>query len=113
MAEKKTTTKKDPAEKKPATKRAPRKSTKKADIIEEVQEEAAPAEEAPKYETVTVKIGVVIPDEGLKIRSGPGIKFDKIGKLKKNDKVEILEEKNDFVRIGHGQWCMKAHLGGI
>lgn len=113
MAEKKTTTKKDPAEKKPATKRAPRKSTKKAEVIEEIQEEAAPAEEAPKYETVTVKIGVVIPDEGLKIRSGPGIKFDKIGKLKKNDKVEILEEKNDFVRIGHDQWCMKAHIGGI
>ena len=114
MAEKKTTTKKDPAEKKPATKRAPRKLTKKAEIIEEIQEEAAPAEEAPKYETVTVKIGVVIPDEGLKIRSAPEIKFDnKIGKLKKNDKVEILEEKNDFVRIGHDQWCMKAHIGGI
>lgn len=114
MAEKKTTTKKDPAEKKTAaTKRAPRKSTKKAEIIEEIQEESATAEEAPKYETVTVKIGVVIPDEGLKIRSGPGTKFDKIGKLKKNDKVEILEEKNDFVRIGYGQWCMKCHIGGI
>ena len=121
MAEKKTTTKKTAAEKKPTEKKTTRRSSKKTEAIPETVEQlkvVAIAEteaefESKKVETKTIVIGEVIPDEGLKIRSGPGLNFDKIGKLKKGDEVEILEEKKDFVRIGHDQWCMKIHIGGI
>lgn len=111
MAKKETAPKKETTEKKP---RAPRKSSKKTEIIAAVEEEILekPAETKISF-TKIIKIGEVIPDEGLKIRSGPGLNFDKVGKLKKNDEVEVLEEKDDFVRIGHDQWVMKSYLGGI
>lgn len=111
MAKKETAPKKETTEKKP---RAPRKSSKKTEVIAAVKEEILEEPAATKILPIkSIKIGEVIPDEGLKIRSGPGINFDKVGKLKKNDEVEVLEEKNGFVRIGHDQWCMACHIGGI
>jgi hypothetical protein len=80
--------------------------------LAEVIPEEAPVKKTSK-KTVSVKLGTVIPEEGLKIRRGPGVKCEKIGKLAKDETVEILEENGDFVRIGHNQWVMKSFLGGI
>lgn len=113
MAEtKKTTTKKT------TTKRAPRKSTKKTEsvieAVEQIQDEASAEEIKPaEVKTVSIKIGTVLPEEGLKIRSGPGTNYSKIGRLQHGEDVEVLEEKDGFVRIGKGQWCMACHVGGI
>ncbi len=115
-----------------AESKTPKKTTKRTykkkkvepvDIVDQIDEVAAePAaevipEEAPvkktSKKTVSVKLGTVIPEEGLKIRRGPGVKCEKIGKLAKDETVEILEESGDFVRIGHDQWVMKSFLGGI
>ena len=118
---KKETTKKETTEKKP---RVPRKSTKKTEpvleeeIIREIPE--APADEntseaAPLLPIRTYKVATVLPQEGLKIRKGPGVDFDKYAgmKIPAGTEVVILEEKDGFVRIGHDQWVMKSYLGGI
>lgn len=114
-----------------AESKTPKKTTKRTykkkkvepvDIVDQIDEVAAePAEVIPEEapvkktskKTVSVKLGTVIPEEGLKIRRGPGVKCEKIGKLAKDETVEILEENGDFVRIGHDQWVMKSFLGGL
>lgn len=110
---KKETTKKETSEKKT---RAPRKSTKKAEVIPAVEEEILekPAETKISF-TKIVKIATVLPQEGLKIRKGPGVDFDKYAgvKIPAGTEVDVLEEKDGFVRIGYDQWVMKNYLGGI
>lgn len=119
-----------------AESKTPKKTTKRTykkkkvepvDIVDQIDEVAAEPEAQPAVEvipeeapvkktskkTVSVKLGTVIPEEGLKIRRGPGVKCEKIGKLAKDETVEILEENGDFVRIGHDQWVMKSFLGGL
>lgn len=116
MAKKETAPKKETTEKKP---RAPRKSTKKTEPTAAEQEILeAPADEntseaAPAFIETVCKVATVLPQEGLKIRKGPGLNFDKAGKLAAGDEVVILEEAGDFVRIGYEQWVMKSYLGGI
>ena len=85
----------------------------KVETIEEPVEvpEAAPEKKSKAAKKPTIKLAKVIPDEGLKVRTGPGLNFPKLpGRLKKNDQVEILEEKGEFVRIGWNQWCMSYYL---
>lgn len=116
MAKKETAPKKETAEKKP---RAPRKSTKKTEptaaekeILEASADENT-SEVAPAFIETVCKVATVLPQEGLKIRKGPGLNFGKAGKLAAGDEVVILEEKDGFVRIGYDQWVMKSYLGGI
>lgn len=120
MAKKETAPKKETTEKKP---RAPRKSTKKTEpvleeeIIREIPE--APADENTSEAALlpirTYKVATVLPQEGLKIRKGPGVDFDKYAgvKIPAGTEVVVLEEKNGFIRIGYDQWVMKSFLGGI
>ena len=110
-------------EKKTTRKTAPKKTTsKKTSKKSEVVEVKEPVEPIVSEENVTseekgifVKIAVVLPEEGLKIRKGPGVTFDKYAgvKIPAGTEVEVLEEKDDFVRIGYDQWVMKSYLGGI
>lgn len=110
-----------PEEKKTTRKTAPKKTTsKKTSKKSEVVEVKEPVEPIVSSEVVTseekgiyVKIATVLPAEGLKIRKGPGLYYDKVGKLAAGDEVVILEEVGDFVRIGYEQWVMKSYLGGI
>lgn len=110
-------------EKKTTRKSAPKKTTsKKTSKKSEVVEVKEPVEPIVSEEVVTseekgifVKIAVVLPEEGLKIRKGPGVTFDKYAgvKIPAGTEVEVLEEKDGFVRIGYDQWVMKSYLGGI
>lgn len=108
-------------EKKTTRKTAPKKTTsKKTSKKSEVVEVKEPVEPIVSEEVVTseekgifVKIAVVLPEEGLKIRTGPGVNYPKCGKLDAGTEVEVLEEKYDFIRIGQDQWVMKSYLGGI
>lgn len=118
MAKKETAPKKETTEKKP---RAPRKSTKKTeptaaeqDILEAPADENA-SEVAPLFPINAYMVAAVLPQEGLKIRKGPGVDFDKYAgvKIPAGTEVVILEEKDGFVRIGYDQWVMKSYLGGI
>ncbi len=108
-------------EKKTTRKTAPKKTTsKKTSKKSEVVEVKEPVEPIVSEEIVTseekgiyVKIATVLPEEGLNVRTGPDVKSPKYGKLKAGTEVEVLEEKDDFVRIGQDQWVMKSYLGGI
>lgn len=114
-------------EKKTTRKTAPKKTTsKKTSKKSEVVEVKEPVEPIVSEEIVTsaenvtseekgiyVKIATVLPEEGLNVRTGPDVKAPKYGKLKAGTEVEVLEEKDDFVRIGQDQWVMKSYLGGI
>lgn len=99
MAEEKKT-----APKKSTAKRTSKKSEKTA-VIAEIKPEIV----------VSLKTATVLPAEGLKIRKGPGVDFEKYAgvKIPAGTEVEVLEEKDDFVRIGYEQWVMKSYLGGI
>lgn len=118
-----------PEEKKTTRKTAPKKTTskktsKKSEVVEVkepvepiVSEEIVTSEENVSSEEkgIFVKIAVVLPEEGLKIRKGPGITFDKYAgvKIPAGTEVAVLEEKDGFARIGYDQWVMKSYLGGI
>lgn len=110
-----------PEEKKTTRKTAPKKTTsKKTSKKSEVVEVKEPVETIVSEEIVTseekgiyVKIATVLPEEGLNVRTGPDVKAPKYGKLKAGTEVGVLEERNDFVRIGQDQWVMKSYLGGI
>ena len=109
-------------------KKTPKKSTRRTskkkeenliDVVEKVETidepvevpEAEPEKKSKAAKKPTIKLAKVIPDEGLKVRTGPGLNFPKLpGRLKKNAEVEILEEKGEFVRIGWNQWCMAYYL---
>ena len=109
-------------------KKTPKKSTRRTskkkeedliDVVDKVETidepvevpEAAPEKKSKAAKKPTIKLAKVIPDEGLKVRTGPGLNFPKLpNRLKKNEQVEILEEKGDFVRIGWRQWCMASFL---
>ncbi len=103
MAEEKKTTRKT-APKKTTTRRTSKKSEKTA-LIAEIKPEIV----------VSLKTATVLPAEGLKIRKGPGVDFDKYAgvKIPAGTEVDVLEEKDGFVRIGYDQWVMKNYLGGI
>lgn len=45
-------------------------------------------------------VGITTAGDGLRIRRGPGIGFEKIGSLPYQSAVEILEERNGWGRIG-------------
>lgn len=110
-------------EKKTTRKTAPKKTTsKKTSKKSEVVEVKEPVEPIVSEEIVSseekgifVKTAIVLPEEGLKIRKGPGVTFDKYAgvKIPAGTEVDILEEKDGFVRIGYDQWVMKSYLGGI
>ena len=117
MAEEKKTTRKTTPKKTTS-----KKTSKKSEVIEVkepvepiVSEEIVTSEENVSSTTnfKTVKIATVLPEEGLKIRKGPSIAFEKAGKIPNGTEVEVLEEKDGFVRIGNDQWVMKSYLGGI
>lgn len=110
-------------EKKTTRKTAPKKTTsKKTSKKSKVVEVKEPVEPIVSEEVVTseekgiyVKIATVLPAEGLKIRKGPGIDFEKYAgvKIPAGTEVDVLEEKDGFVKIGYDQWVMKSYLGGI
>lgn len=119
MAEEKKTTRKS-APKKTTTKRTSKKS-EVVEIKEPVEnvdvKDAENVSSATNFKSeekgIFIKIAVVLPEEGLKIRTGPGVNYPKCGKLDKDTEVEVLEERYDFIRIGQDQWVMKSFLGGI
>lgn len=104
MAKKETAPKKETTEKKPRAPRTSKKSEKTA-LITEIKPEIV----------VSLKTATVLPAEGLKIRKGPSVDFDKYAgvKIPAGTEVDVLEEKDGFVRIGYDQWVMKSYLGGI
>lgn len=111
MAEEKKTTRKT-SPKKTTTKRTSKKAEPVLEPVENV--DVKDAENVSSEEKgIYVKIAVVLPEEGLKIRTGPGVNYPKCGKLDAGTEVEVLEERYDFIRIGQDQWVMKSYLGGI
>ena len=98
-----------PEEKKTAPKKSTAKKTSKKS-----EKTALIAEIKPEI-VVSLKTATVLPAEGLKIRKGPGVDFDKYAgvKIPAGTEVDVLEEKDGFVRIGYDQWVMKSYLGGI
>lgn len=98
-----------PEEKKTAPKKSTAKKTSKKS-----EKTALIAEIKPEI-VVSLKTATVLPAEGLKIRKGPGVDFDKYAgvKIPAGTEVDVLEEKDGFVRIGYEQWVMKSYLGGI
>lgn len=46
----------------------------------------------------------------LRVRSGPGLNYTSLRTISKNEIVTVYEMKNDFGRIGKGQWCALAYL---
>lgn len=94
-------------------KTAPKKSTTKK-TSKKPEKTALIAEIKPEI-VVSLKTATVLPAEGLKIRKGPGVDFDKYAgvKIPAGTEVDVLEEKDGFVRIGYDQWVMKSYLGGI
>lgn len=104
-------------EKKTTRKTAPKKTTskktsKKSEVVE-VKEPVENVDVKNAEKGIFIKIAVVLPEEGLKIRTGPGVNYPKCGKLDAGTEVEVLEEMYDFIRIGQDQWVMKNFLGGI
>lgn len=94
-------------------KAAPKKSTAKR-TSKKSEKTALIAEIKPEI-VVSLKTATVLPEEGLNIRKGPGVDFDKYAgvKIPAGTEVDVLEEKDGFVRIGYEQWVMKSYLGGI
>ena len=84
-----------PAETKPA-------ETKPAETkpAETKPAETKPAETKPTESTTTKVYGVVQVSNTLTIRSGPGTGYSKVGTLKNNTRVEILEQKS----VGSVTW---------
>lgn len=56
------------------------------------------SEEKPLY-----KIEVVA--SALNVRSGAGISFPALYAVKSGQRFDVYEEKNNWVRIGDGEWC--------
>jgi uncharacterized protein YgiM (DUF1202 family) len=53
----------------------------------------------------------VITTNDLNVRSGPGVKFEILEKLKKGSEVTVLEESKGFLRISDGdQWVSKQYV---
>lgn len=46
----------------------------------------------------------IVNAEALNVRKGAGTNQTRVGRLKRNDEVEILEERNGWYRIGKDQW---------
>lgn len=94
-------------------KAAPKKSTAKR-TSKKSEKTSLIAEIKPEI-VVSLKTATVLPAEGLKIRKGPGVDFGKYAgvKIPAGTEVDVLEEKDGFVRIGYEQWVMKSYLGGI
>lgn len=94
-------------------KTAPKKSTAKR-TSKKSEKTAVIAEIKPEI-VISLKTATVLPAEGLKIRKGPGVDFEKYAgvKIPAGTEVDVLEEKDGFVRIGYDQWVMKSYLGGI
>jgi|GEM_PF-3376529 len=53
----------------------------------------------PSYRVFAQQINGIITGDGVTTRSGPGVEFDKIGRLKTGDRVTVLEEQGRWLRI--------------
>jgi uncharacterized protein (TIGR02594 family) len=68
----------------------------------EMNKEAAKPKAKPKGEVTA---------SALNVRSGPGGSNRKVGQpLKKGEKVEVLEEKNGWMKIGEGRWVYGKYI---
>ena len=60
----------------------------------------APATQPPSTQAPTTRRGTVVnAADGLNIRSGPGVNYDKIGKLANGTTVDVLEEVSGWYKI--------------
>ena len=53
----------------------------------------------PSYRVFAQDIQGVIIGDGVTTRSGPGVEYDKIGRLKAGDHVSIMEQQDKWLRI--------------
>ena len=81
------------------------------DVVEDpgTTEETAPEETTPEETTAPTGTGTMgtVTAESLYIRKGPGTKYDSVGKVKKGDRVEILETSGNWGKIADGWISMK------
>lgn len=56
-----------------------------------------------------IRTGRVTTD-GLNVRNGAGASFAAVGKLDKDDAVQIFEEKTGWLRIGIGRWVSGKYV---
>lgn len=59
------------------------------------------------------KVVLSDPKSYLRIRSGPGLNYPEIGKLKLDAEVIIYEQKNGFGRIDSGKWSSMDYMKPI
>ncbi|MBO4938809.1 MAG: SH3 domain-containing protein [Oscillospiraceae bacterium] len=74
-----------------------------------VPDETTPAETQPQDPAASSGNGTTgtITASSLHIRKGPGTKYDSVGKVKKGDKVEILEKSGNWGKIEKGWISLK------
>lgn len=77
-------------------------------LIEAVEDEPE-VETAPIVLPKPTKNGIVNVDV-LNVRSGAGIQFEVVAKLKRGDKVSIEEEIGDWDKIGNNQWVFSDYI---
>ena len=64
---------------------------------------------AASLQVLTGKVNAEI----LNVRRGPGTEFEVVGKLKRDDLVNVLETNNDWDRIGTAQWVNADYIALI
>lgn len=52
----------------------------------------------------------LINTDALNVRKGPGIHYKRVGQLYRGDKVEILDEKGNWSKIGLNRWVKSEYL---
>lgn len=82
------------------------------DYLTEVLEDEPIAEVTPPIPQKPIINGVVNVDV-LNVRSGAGVQFGVVTKLKRGDKVIIEEEAGDWDRIGINQWVFSDYIATI
>ena len=72
----------------------------------ETPTETTPTTPSTSTSTGSGKSGTITA-ESLNVRKGPGTKYDSVGKVKKGDKVEILETDGNWGKISNGWISLK------
>ena len=61
------------------------------------------ADDIPQEDEVLYQVKVIVP--GLNVRTGPSIEYAKVRVVLEGDILNVYEEKNNWIRIGQGEWC--------
>lgn len=85
-------------------------SNEEKEIVTEPVVEEVMVEEPEQIQEEVQKEFVVSCNGTLRVRTGPGTQYDIAYELKQDDKVTVLEEKEDWARIDTGLWVMKEFL---